>query len=357
MYLAFYLENHRMPDVSEMNDICKRLFATVQALAPKTEYEEFYKVVEKRVLGYESRILKDIKDGITIETLNTKNQRKAPEEKTAVAKQKKQQKRAKRNTGGLVQNQDGRVLQEHTGNGDALLLAAGELDPSLAHIGVVAVLQSPDKAIGPCQPGSLLNFLPGGTGLAIGDVLGHRAAEQVHVLLHDADVLPQALQGDMADILPVDEDAAVRHLVKAGDQVAQGGLAAAGSAHQRQTLPGVDVQTDVVQHLVVVIRVLKADILEPDRAGAGLQGHGVRGVLNGHRGVHDLGKALNTGHAALELLGKFHDAPDGGNEGGDVQHVGHQITGGDPAVYQGQAACQNDHQIHQDNYFDYFWQK
>ena len=81
MYLAFYLENHRMPDVSEMNDICKRLFATVQALAPKTEYEEFYKVVEKRVLGYESRILKDIKDGITIETLNTKKQRKAPEEK------------------------------------------------------------------------------------------------------------------------------------------------------------------------------------------------------------------------------------------------------------------------------------
>ena len=69
MYLAFYLENHRMPDVSEMNDICKRLFATVQALAPKTEYEEFYKVVEKRVLGYESRILKDIKDGITLETL------------------------------------------------------------------------------------------------------------------------------------------------------------------------------------------------------------------------------------------------------------------------------------------------
>ena len=96
MYLAFYLENHRMPDVSEMNNICKRLFATVQALAPKTEYEEFYKVVEKRVLGYESRILKDIKDGITIETLNTKKQRKAPEEKAAFAKQKKQQRRAKK---------------------------------------------------------------------------------------------------------------------------------------------------------------------------------------------------------------------------------------------------------------------
>ena len=38
MYLAFYLENHRMPDASEMNDICEKLFATVQTLAPKTSY-------------------------------------------------------------------------------------------------------------------------------------------------------------------------------------------------------------------------------------------------------------------------------------------------------------------------------
>ena len=96
MYFTFYLENQRMPDVSEMNDICKRLFATVQVLAPKTGYEDIYKIVEKRALGYESRILKDIQDGITIETLNTKKQRKAPEEKATVAKQKKQQKRAKR---------------------------------------------------------------------------------------------------------------------------------------------------------------------------------------------------------------------------------------------------------------------
>nr|WP_288548590.1 hypothetical protein [uncultured Blautia sp.] len=92
MYLAFYLENHRMPDVSEMNDICKRLFATVQTLAPKTEYEEFYKVIEKRVLGYESRILKDIQSGITIEMLNNK---KTPK-KEAATKQKNQQRRAKR---------------------------------------------------------------------------------------------------------------------------------------------------------------------------------------------------------------------------------------------------------------------
>ena len=110
MYLTFYLENQRMPDVSEMNDICKRLFATVQTLATKTEYEDFYKVVEKRTLRYESRILKDIQDGITIETLNTKKQRKAPEEKAAVAKQKKQQRRAKKKV--KVSQISGEVYQD-----------------------------------------------------------------------------------------------------------------------------------------------------------------------------------------------------------------------------------------------------
>ena len=72
MYLKFYLENQRMPDAAEMNDICKSLFATVQTLAPQTEYEDFYKIVEKRERGYEERILRDIESGITLEILTAK---------------------------------------------------------------------------------------------------------------------------------------------------------------------------------------------------------------------------------------------------------------------------------------------
>ena len=95
MYLKFYLENQRMPDATEMNDICKRLFTAIQSLAPKMEYEEFYKIVEKREKGYEERIQRDIQSVITLETLMSKGHKKTPEEKAAVAKQKKQQMRAK----------------------------------------------------------------------------------------------------------------------------------------------------------------------------------------------------------------------------------------------------------------------
>ena len=94
--MKFYLENQRMPDATEMNDICKRLFTAIQSLAPKMEYEEFYKIVEKREKGYEERIQRDIQSVITLETLMSKGHKKTPEEKAAVAKQKKQQMRAKR---------------------------------------------------------------------------------------------------------------------------------------------------------------------------------------------------------------------------------------------------------------------
>ena len=96
MYLKFYLENQRMPIEDEVNDICKRLFTAVQSFAPKTEYEKFYKIVEKREKSYEERILRDLQNGITLETLMAKKHKKTPEEKAAFAKQKKQQKRAKR---------------------------------------------------------------------------------------------------------------------------------------------------------------------------------------------------------------------------------------------------------------------
>ena len=49
------LENQQMPNEAEMNDICKKLFVAVQSLAPKTEYEEFYKIVEKR-----ERVMKNV---------------------------------------------------------------------------------------------------------------------------------------------------------------------------------------------------------------------------------------------------------------------------------------------------------
>ena len=72
MYIRLYLENHRMPNVAEKSCICRKLYATVQVLAPKTEYEEFCRIVDMREAGYEERILRDIQNGISLEKKNSK---------------------------------------------------------------------------------------------------------------------------------------------------------------------------------------------------------------------------------------------------------------------------------------------
>lgn len=96
MYIRFYLENHRMPNAAGKSCICRKLYATVQALAPKTEYEEFCRIVDKREAGYENRILRDIQNGSTLEKMNMKKHKKAPEKKVAVLKMKRKQRSAKK---------------------------------------------------------------------------------------------------------------------------------------------------------------------------------------------------------------------------------------------------------------------
>ncbi len=49
--------------------------------------------------------------------------------------------------GGVVEDQDARVEQEGAGDGDALLLAAGERDAALADPGVVAVGEAADEVV------------------------------------------------------------------------------------------------------------------------------------------------------------------------------------------------------------------
>ena len=50
--------------------------------------------------------------------------------------------------GGLVEDEDGRVLEDGAGDADALALAAGELDAPVADIGVVALFLLEDEVVG-----------------------------------------------------------------------------------------------------------------------------------------------------------------------------------------------------------------
>ena len=76
--------------------------------------------------------------------------------------------------------------------------------------------------------------------------------EQRDVLRHDADRFAQALLGDAGDILAVDQDAAVLHVVEALQQREQRRLAAAGMADEADALARPEAEIEVLENLLSV---------------------------------------------------------------------------------------------------------
>ena len=128
----------------------------------------------------------------------------------------------------------------------------------------------------------------------------------------------------MADVLPVNADAALRHIVKPGDQLAQGGLATAGGADHRQRLPCPDVEIHIVKHGQIPL-IGKADVIHVHLSLHVPQLCRVRRVLHLRLRPHQLQKAAEAGCAVGQQLRKVGQPPHRVHEGGDIQAEGDEI--------------------------------
>ena len=185
--------------------------------------------------------------------------------------------------GRLVQDEHGSVLEHGAGDGEALLLPTGELDAPLTDEGIVAVRQRLDELVGVGHPGRLDHLLLGGVRPAEEDVLAHGAVEEEDVLQHDAHLLAQAGEVDVAQVAPVEGDAPLADVVEARDQAGQGRLAHAGRTHQGHDAAGRHVEVDVLEHGVFLV-IVEADVVEAQRSG-GLAAQGGRAGAFGHLGL------------------------------------------------------------------------
>ena len=129
--------------------------------------------------------------------------------------------------GGLVEDDDGRVLEHGAGNGNALLLAARERGPALANDGVIAVRQGHDEIV---ATGFLCrgdHFFMRGLRAAEADVVLYGVREEVHALKDHAHLFHQRFQRVVAHVRAADADRAAVHIPESGDEVAKRRLAAA----------------------------------------------------------------------------------------------------------------------------------
>ena len=177
--------------------------------------------------------------------------------------------------GRLVEQQDRRRLEDGAGDGDALLLAARELEAALAHLGVVALGREPDEIVDLREPRRLLDLGVARLPAAVADVVADGVVEQHGVLRHHADRRAQRFLRDVADVLAVDGDAPAADLVEAEQQARDGRLAGAGGSDDRHRMPGGNLEADALEDFPLRI-VGKRDILEAYGAALDVERLGAR---------------------------------------------------------------------------------
>ena len=182
--------------------------------------------------------------------------------------------------GGLVQDQHGGVDQHCTGDGQQLFLTLRDAVAAAGDDGVVALGQRLNHIV---DVGGLCgadHVLAGHAVAAVGDVLEHRAVKEPGVLQNHGELPPQLVALQLADVHAVQQDRALRHVVKAHEQVDHRRLAAAGFAHDGHHLARLGGVADVVEDGLVCL-VAEGNVAELDVAAAiadGLRVRVVRGL-------------------------------------------------------------------------------
>ena len=243
--------------------------------------------------------------------------------------------------GRVVEQQQPGVGDQRPGEGDPLPLAAGERESLLADDAVVALGQLADELVGLGRPGRGEDLLLGRVRPSVGDIGLDRVGEEERLLHHHADRRPQRLLGDVADVVPADPHRAAAHVVEAGQQQAERGLAGARRPDHGDGLTRPDLKRQPAQDRLRG-HVAELHVVEHDPVRVGRQVDRVGLVGDRRLGVDHL---EDPDHAGPRLLADRHqvgDDPDRAGQGSEVAGEREEGTEGDVAA-DSQPAAEQQH--------------
>ena len=208
--------------------------------------------------------------------------------------------------GGLVEDEELGVAHVSAAEGDFLPLAAAQIHAAVeaaANHLVVAAGQLGDDAVGQALVGGGFDagLVQALLDAAHGQVLAGRQLEAHEILEDDADFLAQLGGVVFAQIVAVEQDAALAGVVEAGQELDEGGFAGAVFAHQRQLLAGVQREAEVANGPLRPILVLKPDVLKLEPLPDGPR-EGPRRLAAGHL-PHDAGPQGKEVEEVLQVQG------------------------------------------------------
>lgn len=168
--------------------------------------------------------------------------------------------------GRFIEDEYARISEQRTGDGDALLLPTREPHTTLADESFIPALELADEPIGVGRPRSADQLLIGCATARIANVLADCAIKEKYILLNNPKQSPVRVHIDGAKVNTIKLDSALcpARVVKAGDQVAQGGLARSTRADKGDGLPRRDFNVDVAEHILLVPRISEINMPKTD---------------------------------------------------------------------------------------------
>ncbi len=203
--------------------------------------------------------------------------------------------------GGLIQDQHGGIGEEGPGDGDQLSLSPGDVDAVIGEDGVIPIRQALDVGINPGIPGRGLHILHGGILPAVADVFGDGSVEEPGILQYHREgfskFLPVQLQGGQG----IDADLSGYRIVKAHQQIDDGGLSGSRGSHDGDDLSRRGVYGHILQD-GLFRGVAEGDVIDLHFSLYLAERQGIRGVRRLRILIQNRKDPLGCGEGGLELV-------------------------------------------------------
>ena len=165
-------------------------------------------------------------------------------------------------SGRLVQQNDGGILEDGPCKSDALLFPTGEIDALGPQHRVHALWQLFQNIVALGRPERLHHLFSGRIRPGGADIFKNAGLQQLTVLKHKGDAIHQLLLGDLRNRNASNADRPLLHIPKPGNQSGGGGFSAARSTYQSHSFPLRDLERQVKERGRFGARIGKGHIPE-----------------------------------------------------------------------------------------------
>jgi len=182
----------------------------------------------------------------------------------------------------FVEHEELGLAQQCTGDGEALLLAAGNLDAAFTDDGIEAAIGTGEQGLNGSLAEDVETLGIGGIGLDEEQVFADGAGEELGILGDETDSRTQCVDGDFVFGSAVVVDVAGFRAVEANEEFNERGLTGSGRTNEGDRLAAGDRERNVAERRLAGSLVLEADVAEFEGLERG-DGDGVIGPRFGPR--------------------------------------------------------------------------